>query len=143
MEYRLRVDESASIEIEVDAGTKKLLCEHRNVEVVGVETAEVTPFKVGLQRLCYLLERRCVLYVIVFYARQLFHFNGNFLFGVHKLVHTFFLTVGEYLYVRNLYHAVFHYVETRCFKVEDHEGLLQVQFHRVVLSRSAALASRA
>ena len=97
MEDGLCVDESALLEVEVDAGAQELLCQQRNVEVVGVEAGEVAARELLGQLRGQLLERGLVLHVVVGDACQLFHLGGYELLRVDDLVAALLASVGIHL----------------------------------------------
>ena len=94
MEDGLCVNQATLREVEVDAGTQKLLCQQGNIEVVGVESRNIGPCEHVVELGCQLLEGRLVLDVIVGDARQLRDDGVDVLFGVDELVATNLPSVG-------------------------------------------------
>ena len=125
----LCVDEAALGEIEVDAGSKELLGEHGNVEMVGVVACEVATLEFLFEGGCQLLEGGRILDIVVADACQLHYLGGNGLAWVDVKVLALFGSVGVHLDVGHLDDAIVYHVESGSLQVEDYQWFCKVQFH--------------
>ena len=126
MEDVLHVDETAAFEIHVDARPQELLDQHRQVEAVGVEAAEVAAADELFERLGDLREGRAILDVLVRNAVD----GGSLLRNVHFRIELAgfddLFAVGHDLGHRNLDDAVFGGVHAGRFEVEEDDRALEV-----------------
>lgn len=84
-EDALGIDEMAAREVEVYAGTEKLLGQQRNVEAIGIVSGKVTTGEAVCQLLGQLLESGCVFDIVVGDAGELLYFVGDGLPGLTKM----------------------------------------------------------
>ena len=89
----------ASREVKVNTGTEKFLGQHGNVEMVGVETGKVAAGEGVAQTGGKLLEGGGVFHHVVADARDAGHLGGYGAAGIHKVVATLLMSVGENLNV--------------------------------------------
>ena len=122
----LHVDELAALEIHVDTCPQELLDQHRQVEAVRVETAEIAAADKLFERLGDLRERRTILHVLVRDAVHGRRLLGNVHLGVYPTGFGDLLAVGHDLDHRNLDDAVFGGIYAGGFEVEKDDRALEV-----------------
>ena len=121
----LRVDQAAFREVEVDTRTEKLLCEHRYIEAVAVESGEVAACERVGELFGELFESGCVFHHLLGDTRKLLHEGGDRLAGVDEDALALFLAIlvgGAHLDIRNLNDSVVDQIEPRSLQIEDYEG---------------------
>ena len=93
----LSIDEAALAEVEVDSGTEEFLCEHRDIEMVGIVACEIATCKFLLQCGSQLLEGRSVLDVFVADACEGYDLCRNLLLRIDEEVLSCLCSVRTYL----------------------------------------------
>jgi len=122
----LHVDELAAFEIHVDTRPEELLDQHRQVEAVRIETAEIAAADELLERLGDLRERRAILHVLVRDAVHGRSFRGNVHLGVYPAGLGDLLAVGHDLDHRYLDDAVLGGIYAGGFEVEEDDRAFEV-----------------
>lgn len=126
MEDVLHVDETAAFEIHVDARPQELLDQHRQVEAVGVEAAEVAAANELFERFGDLREGRLVFHVFVRDAVDGRGFRRDMHPGVELAGLDDLLAVGHHFDHRDLDDAVFGRVHAGGFEVEEDDRAFEV-----------------
>ena len=129
MEYVLHVDILAVAEIYIHTGTHELLDQQRQVEAVGIETAEIAALHETFQRFGYLPECRAILHVLIgdmVYRRRLRR-NGNG--GVDASGAHYLFTVGHDFSQRYFDDAVARRIDARCLQIEEYYRSSEFQIH--------------
>ena len=129
MKYVLYVDEPPPLEVDVDSRAQKLLDEHRHVEAVRVEPAEVAARQELRQRLGHLGEARTILHILVGYAVYGRGCLGNVHFGVQLARLYDPLSVGHDLDHGYLDYAVVCSINARRLQVEEDDRAFEFQLH--------------
>ena len=126
------INQTALAEVEVDAGTQKLFGQQGDVKVVGVVTGEVATLELLFQGLGQLLEGGLACHIGIAYARQFGHLCGNRFLGIDGIVVADFLSVGHHFDIGKLDDTLLDEIQTCGLQVENHQGLLKIQFHLTV-----------
>ena len=122
----LHVDETSAFEIHVDARPQELLDQHRQVEAVGVEAAEVAAADELFERFGDLREGRAIPDVFVRDAVDGRGFRRDMHPGVELAGLDDLLAVGHHFDHRDLDDAVFGRVHAGGFEVEEDDRALEV-----------------
>ena len=122
----LHVDELAALEVHVHAGAQELLDQHRQVEAVRVEAAEVAAADELFERFGDLREGRAIPDVFVRDAVDGRGFRRDMYPGVELAGLDDLLAVGHHFDHRDLDDAVFGRVHAGGFEVEEDDRALEV-----------------
>ena len=126
VENHLYIDKLALRHIDIYTGTKKFLCQYRNIEAVRVESCQIAAFNVTGHILCHLLESRAVRYIGVInamYGRRSFR---NMHFGIDTHCFRFLIPVRIYFQIANFNDPVCVDIGSRCLQIEEHNRVFQI-----------------
>ena len=125
----LHVDEFTFAEIHVHTGPHKLLDQHRQIEAVRIETAEVASLDKLGQRLGDLRKKRAILHVFVRNAVNGRSFGRNRHSRIDPPRTDDLLAVGHNLDHRYFDDAVPCDVDAGRFQIEENDRPLEVELH--------------
>jgi len=125
----LHIDISAVAEIDIDLRPHKLLDQQRQIETVGVESAEIAPLDELLERPCHLTECRAVLHILIGDV-----VNGRCLFrDRNRRIDTpsldYLLAIWHNLDQRDFDYAVARCVHARGLQIEEYNRAFEFQIH--------------
>ena len=126
VEYDLHIDKFVAFQVDVDAGAQKLFGQQRNVEPVGVESAQIASFDGTGYVVGHGFECGAIFHIVIgdaVYGGGLF---GNVHLGVDAHGLTLFRAVGRYFQIRYFDNAVGHNVGAGGFEVEEYDGIFQI-----------------
>ena len=117
----IRIHDPAFFRVEFESGALELFHEHRNVELDDVVAAEVTVFKIDIQALRDLAERRCAPDVVVIDPVNRGRLFRNMHFGIDPAGFDFAGAVGKQFDNGNFHDPVGQHIGAGGFEIEEHQ----------------------